>query len=276
MTIPPPMQEQLELAVAAAQNRDPNAANNLRHLFERGLQFRLRWELNIEPADDEIELLLTEILQAFERRKAHDSATALEVVNRLVGTYCASRKAQAVSDRAAAAARAVNKEQIAIAQHVLQRFRPRHREALVRYYAGDETEPTICKRLGHTATEFRRIRSKARSRFHRLASQPVANTTPKPNRSEPMGPLRSRHEAAPENATSATEKKLRGFRPPSHYRFRAVRELFRRMQPRFTGFLRLLSAGQKAFGSGDGWDRAGEREMAWWPELFPKRTYSKK
>jgi DNA-directed RNA polymerase specialized sigma subunit len=57
---------------------------------------------------------------------------------------------------------------VQIALRVLKEMPARDREALVRFYVGEERPEEIQRALGITETQFRRLKSRARSRFDKL------------------------------------------------------------------------------------------------------------
>ena len=57
---------------------------------------------------------------------------------------------------------------VQIALRVLEEMPARYREALVRFYAADERPEEIQQALGITETQFRLVKSRARSRFDEL------------------------------------------------------------------------------------------------------------
>jgi RNA polymerase sigma-70 factor (ECF subfamily) len=62
----------------------------------------------------------------------------------------------------------IEREQRDIAMRVLQTFRPRDREVLVRFYLQEQTAEDIQRDLGLTPTQFRLVKSRAKARFSLL------------------------------------------------------------------------------------------------------------
>lgn len=65
---------------------------------------------------------------------------------------------------------AYDKQKIRIAREILQSMSPRDRDVLLRFYLKEQSKEQICREMKLTPTQFRLLKSKAKSNFTRLGS----------------------------------------------------------------------------------------------------------
>ncbi|MGC8761897.1 MAG: RNA polymerase sigma factor [Bryobacteraceae bacterium] len=65
----------------------------------------------------------------------------------------------------------LEQERWELARHVLASMKPREREILTRFYLYGQDPETICREMGLTATQYRLLKSRAKSRFGELGKR---------------------------------------------------------------------------------------------------------
>jgi DNA-directed RNA polymerase specialized sigma24 family protein len=63
---------------------------------------------------------------------------------------------------------AIERENVELAMRVLNSVRKRDREVLIRFYLKEQTAPEICRDLDLNPTQFRLIKTRAKTRFAQL------------------------------------------------------------------------------------------------------------
>lgn len=163
---------------------DPSGMEELYSLFWRGIRFYLYRQLGLQELEDKVHDIFLIVVQAIRRGELREPERLMgfvrTVVRRQVVAYIDSvvqdRREQAglqsglaVSDgRASPEADAIARQQTEIMEKVLRSISRRDREILTRFYLLGQTQEQICAEMGLTETQFRLLKSRAKSRFGEL------------------------------------------------------------------------------------------------------------
>jgi RNA polymerase sigma factor (sigma-70 family) len=163
---------------------DQSAVEELYTIFDRGIRFLLWRQLGIQDLDDRVHDVFLMVVQAIQRGELREPERLMGYVRTVVRRQAAGYIQGAVNTRrryigvescAPLRAREVDPENRAIeaqnngiAMRVLQSLPHRDREVLVRFYLREETPEQICAALEITQTQFRLIKSRAKTRYGEL------------------------------------------------------------------------------------------------------------
>lgn len=163
---------------------DPRGMEELYALFSRGIRFYLCRQLGSQELDDKVHDTFLIVVQAIRRGDLRDAERLMgfvrTVVRRQVVAYiddvAQGRREQAsfehglaVSDaRSNPEQDAITQQQAEIMQKVLRSVSRRDREILTRFYLLGQDQDQICAEMKLTETQFRLLKSRAKSRFGEL------------------------------------------------------------------------------------------------------------
>ncbi len=173
--------------VARIQAEDPRGMEELYGLFSRGVRFYLYRQLGLQELEDKVHDTFLIVVQAIRRGELRDPARLMgfvrTVVRRQVVAYIDSvvqdRREQAalhcglaVSDGRSDPERdAIARQQTEIMETILRSISRRDREILTRFYIWGQSQEQICAEMGLTDTQFRLLKSRAKSRFGELGKR---------------------------------------------------------------------------------------------------------
>ena len=159
----------------------------LYHVFEKGIRFYLCRQLGPQDLDDRVHDAFLVVTQAIRRGDLREPERLMGFVRTVVRRQVAANIDNAVQSRRhqanldvgmAIADRGANPEQAAIhkelegvAFRILNSLPRRDRDILIRFYLHEESQESICLHMGLTDTQFRLIKSRAKSRFTELAQR---------------------------------------------------------------------------------------------------------
>ena len=163
---------------------EQSAVEELYTIFDRGIRFLLWRRLGIQDLDDRVHDVFLMVVQAIQRGELREPERLMGYVRTVVRRQAAGYIQGAVNTRrryigvescAPLRAREVDPEHRAIeaqnngiAMRVLQCLPHRDREVLVRFYLQEESPEEICDALEITQTQFRLIKSRAKTRYGEL------------------------------------------------------------------------------------------------------------
>lgn len=178
----------VELVEKIRQN-DPDGLEELYQVFSRGVRFYLCRQLGPQDLDDRVHDTFIVVAQAIQRGELREPDRLMGYVRTIIRRQVAaqieenvlSRKQQFDLDWGLAVRDAgSNPEQTAIRQEnqqiavkVLKSIAPRDREILIRFYLWEQPAEQICAEMGLTDTQFRLLKSRAKSRFGHLGRKKV-------------------------------------------------------------------------------------------------------
>jgi RNA polymerase sigma factor (sigma-70 family) len=176
--------------VERVRNNESEAIEELYMLFAKGVRFFLWRQLGVQDLDDRVHDIFLMVVQSIQRGELREPERLMGYVRSVVrrqtagfirGVVNARRSQVAVdpaislSDRAPDPERRVIEEQNTdVAMRILQSLPQRDREVLMRFYLLEQTPGQICDDLKITETQFRLIKSRAKSRYGELGRRRFA------------------------------------------------------------------------------------------------------
>jgi RNA polymerase sigma-70 factor (ECF subfamily) len=170
--------------VERIRSGDPGGMEELYGLFSRGVRFYLYRQLGLQELEDKVHDTFLIVVQAIRRGELRDPERLMgfvrTVVRRQVVAYIDSvvhdRREQAgllcglaVTDtRSNPEQDAIARQQTEIMEKVLRSISRRDREILTRFYLWGQTQEQICAEMNLTETQFRLLKSRAKTRFAEL------------------------------------------------------------------------------------------------------------
>jgi RNA polymerase sigma-70 factor, ECF subfamily len=169
---------------------DPAGMEELYTVFSTGVRFHLCRQLGPQDLDDKVHDIFVVIAQAIRNGDLREPERLMgyvhTIMRRQVAAYIdaavQTRRKQAGLDLGMALSdqgpdperRAIERQNIDLAMRILNGISRRDREVLVRFYLREQTAPQICKEMELTETQFRLIKSRAKSRFGELGKTRLA------------------------------------------------------------------------------------------------------
>jgi len=171
--------------VERIQADDPSGMEELYRVFSHGIRFYLCRQLGLQDLDDKVHDVFLIITQSIKRGDLREPDRLMGYVRTVLRRQVASHIEEIVrarnnhadldtglrlSDRRPDPERsAIQNQNQALAMRVLQSLKKRDREVLIRFYMQEQAADEICRDLDLTATQFRLIKSRAKTRFVDLA-----------------------------------------------------------------------------------------------------------
>jgi RNA polymerase sigma-70 factor (ECF subfamily) len=165
----------------------------LYHLFSKGVRFYLCRQLGIQELDDKVHDIFLVVVQAIRRGELREPERLMGFVRTVVRRQVAAHIDKAVQARREqmdldASARVPdpsgNPEEAAIfnqkedlVRRILAELSSRDREILTRFYLQEESQEEICAVMILTETQFRLLKSRAKSRFGELGKKKLGQRT---------------------------------------------------------------------------------------------------
>jgi RNA polymerase sigma-70 factor (ECF subfamily) len=173
--------------VARIRTDDPSGMEELYRVFSQGIRFYLCRQLGTQDLDDRVHDIFLIITQSIRRGDLREPDRLMGYVRTVLRRQVASHIEQIVhsrnnhaemelglrlSDRGPDPERsAIQNENQTLAMRVLHSLKRRDREVLVRFYLKEQAPEDICRDLDLSATQFRLIKSRAKTRFVELAKR---------------------------------------------------------------------------------------------------------
>jgi RNA polymerase sigma-70 factor (ECF subfamily) len=168
---------------------DPAGMEELYRLFSRGVRFYLCRQLGPQELDDKVHDTFLIVLQAIQKGDLREPERLMGFVRTVVRRQVAAHIDQAVHNRRehldiefgfAVADSETDPERQAIVQQkadlmerVLRSLSRRDREILTRFYLQEEPQEQICEEMRLTETQFRLLKSRAKTRFGELGKKKI-------------------------------------------------------------------------------------------------------
>ncbi len=169
------------------RRHDPNGTEELYRVLSNGIRFYFYRQLGAQDLDDRVHDAFMIVVQAIQRGDLHEPERLMGYVRTIVHRLVASqikkavhfRKHQVELDYGIAAPGlgstpeeiAIQREKAALAVKVLKSIRRRDREVLIRFYLQEQTAEEIRQEMGLTETQFRLMKSRAKSKFGELGKR---------------------------------------------------------------------------------------------------------
>jgi RNA polymerase sigma factor (sigma-70 family) len=178
----------IDLVEKIRQN-DPDGLSELYRVFSRGVRYYLCRQLGPQDLDDRVHDTFIVVAEAIQRGELREPDRLMGYVRTIVRRQVAaqiednvvSRRQQfdldwglAVHDGASNPEEAaIHHENQQIIVRVLESIAPRDREVLIRFYLWEQLPEQICAEMGLSDTQFRLLKSRAKSRFGQLGRRKV-------------------------------------------------------------------------------------------------------
>jgi RNA polymerase sigma-70 factor (ECF subfamily) len=178
--------------VDSVRNNEQSGLEELYRLFSRGIRFYLCRQLGVQELDDKVHDTFLIVVQAIQRGELREPARLLGFIRTVVRRQVAAhidrmvhtrkdrldldsglRVADACPDPEA---EAMVQERAQLMKEVLEGISGRDREILTRFYLREETQEQICREMRLTETQFRLLKSRAKSRFGELGKRRLSAT----------------------------------------------------------------------------------------------------
>ncbi len=159
----------------------------LYRIFSHGIRFYLCRQLGTQDLDDRVHDIFLIVTQSIRRGDLREPDRLMGYVRTVLRRQVASHIEQIVhsrnnhadieigmrlTDRQPDPERsAIQSENQTLAMRVLHSLKRRDREVLIRFYLQEQTPKDICRELDLSATQFRLIKSRAKTRFIELAKR---------------------------------------------------------------------------------------------------------
>jgi RNA polymerase sigma-70 factor (ECF subfamily) len=169
---------------------DSSAVEELYNVFCKGVRFLLWRQLGQQDLDDRVHDIFLMVVQSIQRGEVREPERLMGYVRTVVRRQTAGYIEGAMSNRRRQVAidvtvpirdrapspehRAIEAQNSAVAMRVLKSLPERDREVLSRFYLLEQTPAQICAELAITETQFRLIKSRAKSRYSELARRRFA------------------------------------------------------------------------------------------------------
>ena len=169
---------------------DQSAVEELYRVFAKGIRFFLWRQLGLQDLDDRVHDIFLMVIQSIQRGEVREPERLMGYVRTVVRRQAAGYIQGAVNTRrnhvdidssSPLSAReldperkAIEEQETEVAMRVLRSLPKRDREVLIRFYLQEQLPEQICQELGITETQFRLIKSRAKSRYGELGKRRFA------------------------------------------------------------------------------------------------------
>lgn len=176
--------------VEQIRSNDPQGVEKLYGVFEKGIKFTLRRQLGTQEVDDKVHDVFLVVLQAIQNGGLREPERLMGFVHTVVRRQVASHIDESVQARreqtsleathtvpdvaSSPEQRAIQKQKSGIMRAVLDELSDRDREVLTRFYLREESQEEICDAMNLSETQFRLLKSRAKTRFGELGKKKLA------------------------------------------------------------------------------------------------------
>ncbi len=163
---------------------DPAGMEELYRVFSSGVRFYIYRQLGSQDLDDKLHDIFLMIAQSIRDGDLREPDRLMGYVRTVVRRQVAEYIKDAVRTRRTYVAaeaglgvsaaepdperRAIDRENMELAYRVLNGVAKRDREVLIRFYLQEQSATEICRDMDLTETQFRLIKSRAKTRFGEL------------------------------------------------------------------------------------------------------------
>ena len=173
--------------VAKIHSGETDGMAELYHLFSKGIRFYLCRQLGPQELDDKIHDTFVVVVQAIRRGGLREPERLMGFVRTIVRRQVAahidkvvySRREQMdldssiriVDPRGNPEQAAIFRQRSELLQRVLGELSARDREILTRFYLREQSQEQICNEMSLSETQFRLLKSRAKTRFGDLGKK---------------------------------------------------------------------------------------------------------
>jgi RNA polymerase sigma-70 factor, ECF subfamily len=170
--------------VKRVQSEDPDGMEALYRVFARGVRFYLCRQLGPQELDDKVHDVFLIVVNAIRRGEVREPERLMGFVRTVVRRQIAAHIDRAVQNRkdqvdVESGIRlvdvrlnpeedAIQKQKAELMEGVLRGISRRDREILTRFYLQEQPQEQICLEMDLTETQFRLLKSRAKTRFSEL------------------------------------------------------------------------------------------------------------
>lgn len=177
---------ELEQLANRIKTGEPSAMEQLYRLFSRGAAYYMRRHLGTQEIEDRVHDTFLIVVQAIRRGDIRDPTRLMGFVRTVVRRQVAScidgamqdrRDRQGIDENSELPAdgdpqeRILGEENARLVQSVLCRMSKRDQKILSRFYLEEEDPVKICMEMNISPTQFRILKSRARTRFIELGKK---------------------------------------------------------------------------------------------------------
>jgi len=174
--------------VARIREGDAAAMEELYSIFARGIRYFLLRNLGSEELDDRVHDCFVIVTEAIRKGELRDPARLMGYVRTVVKRQIASAIDAAVDQRRTHVdyeetmftltdfnndpeQATISRQRSEIARKVMLSISRRDREILDRFYVQEQSQDQICQEMGLSSTQFRLLKSRAKTRFGNLGKR---------------------------------------------------------------------------------------------------------
>jgi RNA polymerase sigma-70 factor (ECF subfamily) len=173
--------------VRKIQDGEDEGMEELYRVFSRGIRFYLCRQLGTDDLDDKVHDTFLIVVQAIQRGELREPERLMGFVRTVVRRQVAAYIDRAVHRRrdevemdtvirlidigSNPEVNAIARQRVDLARSVLDRMTSRDREILSRFYLREQTQEQICREMHLTGTQFRLLKSRAKSRFAEIGQR---------------------------------------------------------------------------------------------------------
>jgi RNA polymerase sigma factor (sigma-70 family) len=171
---------------------DSQAMQELYQVFGRGVRHYLCRQLGMQDVDDKIHDTFLVVVQAIQRGDLREPDRLMGFVRTIARRMVAGHIDQMVHRRRDNVAvdsgiaisdngitpeqKVIDRQKIDVMLGVLRSMSARDRDILTRFYLYEQTQETICREMDLTSTQFRLLKSRAKTRFADLGKKKLSET----------------------------------------------------------------------------------------------------
>jgi len=166
---------------------DPSGMEELYGIFSQGIRFYLCRQLGTQDVDDRVHDAFVVITQSIKRGDLREPERLMGYIRTVLRRQVASHIDTLVQTRSShidlehgfvlsdhgpdPESAAIENQNLEVAMRVLHSLQKRDREVLIRFYLKEQAPDDICRDLELSTTQFRLIKSRAKTRFIELAKR---------------------------------------------------------------------------------------------------------
>jgi RNA polymerase sigma-70 factor (ECF subfamily) len=178
--------------VTRIQEGDPGAMEELYSIFSRGIRYQLWRQLGPQELDDKIHDTFVIVVQAIRRGELREPERLMGFVRTIVRRQVAAYIDAIVQNRRETNGDEMDhvvpdfrrnpeqslafREKVELMKTILNGLGDRDRDILTRFYIYEQSQEQICEDLELTETQFRLLKSRAKSRFGVLGRRKLQRT----------------------------------------------------------------------------------------------------
>jgi RNA polymerase sigma factor (sigma-70 family) len=192
--VPPPSDTDFASLVERIRVSDPQGMEELYRIFSRGVRYYLCRQLGTQELEDKVHDTFLIVVQAIRRGDLREPERLMGFIRTIVRRQVAAhiettihtRREQLDLETGATLAdgnhgpeeTAIVAQKAELMEKILRGLNKRDREILTRFYLDEQPQEKICAEMKLTDTQFRLLKSRAKTRFgelgrKRLAKRPI-------------------------------------------------------------------------------------------------------